>query len=348
MVARIEEGSRLAHRHPKEALLVAHVLPPASGPRSTEEMLQWVETGRLSPEAAIDSWTQYRRPEMAQARRERIEPDGESVDQVLMDLDRLVGLHPIKRVVAEIRAFVEIQRLRDAAGLARTPQSFHMVFSGAPGTGKTTVARIMGRLFRALEVLPKGHLVEVERADLVGEYIGHTAQKTRDVIKRALGGVLFVDEAYALARGGEKDFGKEAIDTLVAATENYREELLVILAGYPEEMAWFLQANPGLLSRFPIRLEFRDYSAQDLVLIARRLLQERDYTLSQDAELSLYRLLSANEGYWHKNAGNARMVRNLLEHAIRRQAVRLNARHTPLSRRDLMSLTWADFEGGSE
>jgi stage V sporulation protein K len=172
-----------------------------------------------------------------------------------------------------------------------------MVFSGAPGTGKTTVARIMGRLFRALEVLPKGHLVEVQRADLVGEYIGHTVHKTRDVIKRALGGVLFVDEAYALAREGEKDCGKEAIDTLVAARENYREELLVVLAGYPEEMAWFLQANPGLLSRFPIRLEFRKYSAQDLVLIARRLLQERDYTLSQDAELSLYRLLSANEGY---------------------------------------------------
>lgn len=327
---------------------MAQILSPDNGPGTPEEMLYWIQAGRLSPEAAVGMLSQWGTAGQTVSRRERVDPEQESVDEVLKALDSLVGLHEIKRVVTDIRAFVEIQRLRDKMDLVHTPQSFHMIFSGAPGTGKTTVARILGRLFKALQVLPKGHLVEVERADLVGEYIGHTAQKTREVIKRALGGVLFVDEAYALARGGEKDFGKEAIDTLVAATENYREELLVILAGYPEEMAWFLTSNPGLLSRFPIRLEFHDYSAGDLIQIARRMLKDRDYVMSSDVESCLHRLLTTNEGYWHKNSGNARMVRNLLEHAIRRQAVRLTARQIPLSRHDLMTLSWADFEGGTD
>nr|WP_207711382.1 AAA family ATPase [Sulfobacillus harzensis] len=318
-------------------------------PGSEEEVFHWIEAGRLAPDRAVQLLARFQSAPgtlPATVRRERQEPDRETPDEVLADLDRLVGLQEIKRVVHDIRAFVEIQRLRIEVGLTRNHQSFHMVFSGAPGTGKTTVARMVGRLFKSLEVLSKGHLVEVERADLVGEYIGHTAQKTRDVIKRAMGGVLFVDEAYSLARGGEKDFGKEAIDTLVAGMENYRDDLLVILAGYPDEMAWFMGSNPGLLSRFPIRLAFPDYNAEDLVRIARRMVQERDYRLSQDAEAGLLRLLSDNEGYWHKNAGNARMVRNLLEHAIRRQAVRLNARRTPLTRHDLMHLCWQDFEGG--
>ncbi|MCL5116725.1 MAG: AAA family ATPase [Firmicutes bacterium] len=327
---------------------MAEVYTPDMNPGSSEEVFHWVEAGRIAPDAAVQLLTRFQSngAQGATTRRDRSDPDRETPDLVLEDLDRLVGLQDIKRIVRDIRAFVEIQQLRVDVGLTRNQQTFHMVFSGAPGTGKTTVARIMGRLFKALDVLPKGHLVEVERADLVGEYIGHTAQKTREVIKRALGGVLFVDEAYSLARGGEKDFGKEAIDTLVAAMENYRDELLVILAGYPDEMAWFLNTNPGLMSRFPIRLEFKDYSAVDLVHIARRMVHDRDYQLAGDAEAGLLRLLGDHEGYWHRNAGNARMVRNLLEHAIRRQAVRLSARHTPLTRHDLMTLTWTDFEGG--
>ncbi len=325
---------------------MAQILSPDSGPGSPEELFHWIEAGRLSPEAALPLMTRFQTVGTGAGRRDHADANRENADMVLADLNRLVGLDEIKRVVRDIRGFVEIQALREGMGLARNRQTLHMVFSGAPGTGKTTVARLLGRLFRALEVLPKGHLVEAERADLVGEYIGHTAQKTRDVIKRALGGVLFVDEAYALARGGEKDFGKEAIDTLVAATENYREDLLVILAGYPDEMAAFLATNPGLLSRFPIRLDFPDYSAGELVHIARRMLNDRDYTLSSDAEAGLLRVLSDNQGYWHRNAGNARMVRNLLEHAIRRQAVRLNGRRLPLSRHDLMTLSWTDFEGG--
>ncbi|PSR20730.1 MAG: stage V sporulation protein K [Sulfobacillus acidophilus] len=326
---------------------VAQFLPSGGSTESIQNVLNSIEDGRLAPESAIPLLARGKSATVSASwRRDRGESELETPDAVLEDLNRLVGLQEIKRMVRDIRAFVSIQSLRDQAGLTKNQQTFHMIFSGAPGTGKTTVARIMGRLFKALEVLPKGHLVEVERADLVGEYIGHTAQKTREVLKRALGGVLFIDEAYSLARGGEKDFGKEAIDTLVAATENYRDDLLVILAGYPDEMAWFLSTNPGLLSRFPLRLEFPDYSAHDLVQIARRLLRERDYTLATDAEAGLLQLLTDNEGYWHKNAGNARMVRNLLEHAIRRQAVRLTSRQTPLTRHDLMTLAWTDFEGG--
>ncbi len=328
---------------------MSDIVSPELNPSSVEEVFQWIHVGRLAPDRAIELLSGFQTAPALQTsatRRERQDQERESPDAVLADLDRLVGLDDIKRVVRDIRAFVEVQQLREDAGLRRNQQSFHMVFSGAPGTGKTTVARLMGRLFKSLDVLSKGHLVEVERADLVGEYIGHTAQKAREVIKRATGGVLFVDEAYSLARGGEKDFGKEAIDTLVAAMENLREDLLVILAGYPEEMAWFMGTNPGLLSRFAIRLDFPDYDAEALVQIARRMVQERDYRLAPDAEAGLLRLLSENQGYWHKNAGNARMVRNLLEHAIRRQAVRLSARRTPLTRHDLMQLAWSDFEGG--
>ena len=161
-----------------------------------------------------------------------------------------------------------------------------MVFSGNPGTGKTTVARIMSRLLKEMGILSKGHLVEVERADLVGEYIGHTAQKTREHVKRALGGILFIDEAYSLARGGEKDFGKEAIDTLVKSMEDHREEFVLILAGYSLEMERFLRSNPGLPSRFPIHLTFPDFTIEELMEIADRMLKKRQYRFSRSAERS--------------------------------------------------------------
>ena len=168
----------------------------------------------------------------------------------MAELDALIGLAPVKELVRELAALVEIQRRRAAAGLSTEPMALHMVFTGNPGTGKTTVARLLARLFHGLGVLPREHLVECERADLVGEYIGHTAQRTREQIRKALGGVLFVDEAYALARGGEKDFGKEAIDTLVKAMEDHKDEFIVILAGYRDEMEQFLSVNPGLAPGF--------------------------------------------------------------------------------------------------
>jgi Holliday junction resolvasome RuvABC ATP-dependent DNA helicase subunit len=165
------------------------------------------------------------------------------IDEILKELDSLIGLAEIKKLVREIHAFVEIQKRREKEQLATEPIVLHMIFKGNPGTGKTTVARIFGKVFREIGVLSSGHLIEVERADLVGEYIGHTAQKTRDQLKRAYGGILFIDEAYSLARGGTKDFGKESIDVLVKAMEDHKNDLILILAGYQNEMESFLEVS---------------------------------------------------------------------------------------------------------
>ena len=190
-----------------------------------------------------------------------------------LELDSLIGLSSVKALVRELVAYVRIQRIRESRQLASEALVLHMVFSGNPGTGKTTCARLMGKIFREMGVLEKGHLVERERADLVGS-IGHTAQKTRDQIKKALGGILFIDEAYSLATGGDKDFGKESISTLIKAMEDNRDRFIVILAGYREEMARFIQSNPGIRSRFPIHIEFPDYSTQELMLIADLMLKK--------------------------------------------------------------------------
>lgn len=319
-----------------------------SVPITSQEVLHWLEAGRLPPSDALKHLQRLdeKKSNSKVSVAEEDSRDHDAVADVLRDLDALIGLHDIKRMVSELRAYVEIQHQRSQMQLAADNHMMHMIFRGSPGTGKTTIARILGQLFRALDILPKGHLVEVERADLVGEYIGHTAQKTREVIKRALGGVMFVDEAYSLARGGEKDFGKEAIDTLVKAMEDHRDEFLLILAGYPDEMSFFLATNPGLMSRFPLHFDFPNYKSQELMAIARVMLIERQYHLSSDAERELGLYLDERDGFWHKNAGNARMIRNLMERAIRKQAVRLMAHPDRLSREQLMTLTWSDFEGG--
>jgi stage V sporulation protein K len=194
-----------------------------------------------------------------------------------------------------------------------------------------------------MEVLQKGHLIEVERADLVGEYIGHTAQKTREQVRRALGGILFIDEAYSLARGGEKDFGKEAIDTLVKAMEDYKDNLVVILAGYKDEMEWFLRTNPGLRSRFPIQIEFSDYTTEELMEIAKLMVEKRQYKLTPEALYKLERILKESKKNLHYDKmGNARLVRNLIEKAIRRQALRLiSQKH--ISREDLIYIKSEDI-----
>jgi len=172
-------------------------------------------------------------------------------------------------------------------GLLSEPLVLHMIFKGNPGTGKTTVARILGKAFVSIGLLTKGHLIEVERADLVGEYIGQTAQKTRKMIDEALGGILFIDEAYSLARGGERDFGKEAIDTLVKAMEDNKDDMILILAGYKDEMEYFLRTNPGLKSRFPIHLEFADYKIGELMQIAAKMVEERQYILTSGARAKI-------------------------------------------------------------
>lgn len=269
------------------------------------------------------------------------EIDTTKIEDILKELDDLVGLNMVKNFIYELQAFVVIQKKRTLENLAAEPLVLHMVFSGNPGSGKTTVARLIGKLFKEMGVLQKGHIIECERADLVGEYIGHTANKTRDMVKKALGGVLFIDEAYSLARGGEKDFGKESIDALVKAMEDHKDNLILILAGYRNEMSNFIQTNPGLRSRFPIHINFPDYSIDELVAIGELMLTKRQYEFSPQAIPPFKKMLQEmNIHYPH--SGNARMVRNIIEKTIRKQAVRLYNRPNP-SREDLICIEAVDL-----
>ncbi|TRY26823.1 AAA family ATPase [Brevibacillus sp. LEMMJ03] len=259
------------------------------------------------------------------------------------ELERLIGLREAKKLMYEIHALLRLNKEREKHNLKLEKQVYHMVFKGNPGTGKTTVARLFGKLFREMGILSKGHLIEVERADLVGEFIGHTAQKTRDLIKKALGGILFIDEAYSLARGGEKDFGKEAIDCLTKALEDHGNDFVCILAGYTDEMDAFLELNPGLPSRFPIQLRFADYTVDELISIAESMVEGKEYRLSPSAKEKLRQhLMRKRHDVFEINFSNARYVRNAIEQAIRKQAVRLLAVPEP-TRDDVMTLQPEDF-----
>ncbi|OEG00171.1 AAA family ATPase [Vulcanibacillus modesticaldus] len=265
-------------------------------------------------------------------------------NNIVAELNRLVGLEDIKKLIFEIFAFIHISRRRSMIGLKTDSQVFHMIFKGNPGTGKTTVARIMARMFYEMGILSKGHLVEVERADLVGEYIGHTAQKTREQVKKALGGILFIDEAYSLYRGGEKDFGRESIDALVKAMEDHKNDFILILAGYSYEMERFIHSNPGLHSRFPIQLDFEDYTVEQLMEIAEVMVKERDYILSPSAKQKLKQLILEEKANPLRSFSNARLVRNRIEKAIRNQAVRLISEHNlSKSKQALMTIQPEDF-----
>lgn len=258
-------------------------------------------------------------------------------------LKQFVGLDEVKRLVKEIYAWLYMNQRREQQGLKANKQVLHMIFKGNPGTGKTTVARIIARFFHDMNVLSKGHFIEAERADLVGEYIGHTAQKTRDLIKQASGGVLFVDEAYSLARGGEKDFGKEAIDTLVKGMEDKLHDFVLILAGYSKEMDHFLSLNPGLPSRFPITMSFPNYTIQELMEMIHTMAKDRDYQLSKDAENAVREHIKQYRNDHEATFSNGRYIRNLIERAIRQQAVRLMKFHQ-YERQALMTLVAEDFK----
>lgn len=266
----------------------------------------------------------------------------EKIEELLAEFDCLIGLDEIKKILKEIAAFVEIQKQRASFGLAVEPMTLHMLFKGSPGTGKTTVARLTGKLFKELGLLSKGHLIEVDRADLVGEYIGHTAHKTKEQLKKAMGGILFIDEAYSLARGGERDFGKEATDILVRVMEDKRDDLIIILAGYTHEMDLFVRSNPGLKSRFPFQLEFPNYTVPELLAIADLMLEKRQYYFDSEAKIAMERLLRREMLQGNLCSGNARLVRNTIERAIRRQSVRL-VKKISFTKEELMIINCNDL-----
>jgi len=266
-----------------------------------------------------------------------------ALEEIDNEISALIGLNEVKEIIKEVWAFLKIQKRRMEYGLKAESLNLHMIFKGNPGTGKTTIARILGRIFSSLEVLPRGHVVEVERADLVGEYIGHTALKTREKLNQALGGILFVDEAYSLGRGGNNDFGKEAIDVLVKSMEDYRDQFVLILAGYRTEMESFLKLNPGLRSRFSLHVNFPDFTVSELLLIADKMVLDRNYNLSAKARQNLKRYLLRVTRERSLSFSNARFVRNLLEKSFRKQALRLVHQQT-CSRRDLMVLLPQDLE----
>ncbi|WP_456279022.1 AAA family ATPase [Bacillus sp. AK128] len=238
------------------------------------------------------------------------------VEDVLRELDSYIGLEKVKQRVREICNLVIFNKLRQDQGLKVEQPSLHMVFTGNPGTGKTSIARIIAKVFKALGVLKKGHLVEVGRADLVGEYVGHTAVKTLGKLKEAREGVLFIDEAYSLVRGQGNDFGIEAIDTIVKEMEDKRKELVIILAGYPNEMDRFLQSNPGLQSRFNSHILFEDYSIDELLEIGKIMLQQKQYQMTDEAAQVFRKILVQKVSENPKSHGNGRLVRNIIEEAI--------------------------------
>ncbi|MFP5344551.1 MAG: CbbX protein [Gammaproteobacteria bacterium] len=266
------------------------------------------------------------------------------VQEVLDKLDReLIGLKPVKTRIREIAALLLVDRLRKGLGLTAGAPSLHMCFTGNPGTGKTTVAMRMGEILKRLGYVREGHLVTVTRDDLVGQYIGHTAPKTKEVLKKAMGGVLFIDEAYYLYKPeNERDYGAESIEILLQVMENQREDLVVILAGYKDKMDRFFQSNPGMSSRIAHHIDFPDYAPDELVAIARLMLEEQQYCFSPDAERAFadYIVKRMKMPYF----ANARSVRNALDRARLRQANRLFAKPSvKLTKKDLVTIEAEDI-----
>ena len=268
-------------------------------------------------------------------------------DELMAQLEELVGLEDVKKDIKNLINLMKVRKLREANDLPVPPMSLHMVFMGNPGTGKTTVARIVSGLYAAIGVLEKGQLVEVDRSGLVAGYVGQTALKTQEAIQKAIGGVLFIDEAYSLSSGGENDFGREAIETILKAMEDHRKELIVIVAGYTGPMEKFLSSNPGLESRFNKYFFFPDYNGEQLMAIFRSQCKKNGYTLTEEAEkaaVEMFTDLYENRG---DNFGNGRDVRNCFEDMVVRQSNRVAQMDNP-TKEDLMAVLPEDLQDEEE
>lgn len=347
--------SRRVHRYYTAALQLAHSvaavdLVPSPGELDAVDafrtmLLQAMDLGgvprpgqadprppRASPSTVTPSTGSAAAPAAAAEEAPEL-PPARGIEELLAELDALVGLTDVKAEVRRLTSMLQVQELRKERGLPVIETSHHLVFTGNPGTGKTTVARLMAQIYRAVGVVSKGQLVETDRSHLVAGYVGQTALRTREALERALGGMLLIDEAYALARGGENDFGREAIDTLVKFMEDHRQDLAVVAAGYTAEMATLIDTNPGLKSRFTRTVFFPDYTDDELVEIFCRLGEANQYRPSDDA-LAAIRHQIAREARG-RGFGNARFVRNLFEAAVAHHAARL----APLTDPDNEQLT---------
>ena len=267
-------------------------------------------------------------------------PEMRSLDDLFAELDELVGLANVKSEIRRLSSLLQVQKLRAERGLMVIETSHHLVFTGNPGTGKTTVARLLSKIYHSLGVVSQGQLVETDRSKLVAGYVGQTALKTHEALNASLGGTLLIDEAYALARGGDNDFGREAIDTLVKFMEDHRDDLAIVAAGYPVEMAEFIDTNPGLKSRFTRTVQFEDYTDDELAAIFAKLCDKNGYACSDDALVRARHLISIEPRT--RGFGNARFVRNLFETAVGHQAMRV-APLTDPSDEQLSVLTAADI-----
>ena len=298
--------------------------------------------GKAANDAAAPADAKADEDKFAKATRPQKKPKQAKPEKTGMDdLNELVGLDAVKKDVKELVNLVKTQKLREERGMKTVPVSLHLVFSGNPGTGKTTVARILAKLYKEIGVLSNGQLVEVDRSGLVAGFVGQTAIKTQDKIQEAMGGILFIDEAYTLNKEGA-DYGQEAIDTILKAMEDNRKDLVVIVAGYTELMKKFVESNPGLKSRFNKYIEFPDYTADELISIFELNMRKYNYTYSYEAKLAIEKMIRDREAHKGENFANARDVRNLFESIITNQATRVAEMKDP-SENDITTIMTPDL-----